>query len=885
MKSLRRFLPHLRRFSMRRRYDERLREEIEEHLALQTAENLRAGLPPAAARRQAVLKFGPVEAIREQYQAEVGSVFLQTCLQDLRYAVRMLAKSPGFTAVAVLTLALGIGANTAIFSVVNAVLLRPLPYADPGRLVSMSEAEAKGGIVGAGMSWPAFTVLGEHNRSFSTMAGLANHALALTGRGEPADMSTLAVTPEFFSVFGTNALLGRALLPDDGKEGAAPVAILSENLWRSRFGADSNLVGRTIALDQRSFTVAGVMPASFRTPFVGQTDQIWIPLVQDPLFSNWRTRPPQAHWLPVIARLRPGVSLAQARAEMETISAGLASQTAAESGWQVGIEPLQKVIVGDVKSPLLLLWCAVGLVLLTACANMANLLLARATSRSKEIAVRVALGASQRRIARQLLTESALLGLLGGGAGVLLAWGSVSAFGSLLPPGLPQFHPIHVDGSVLGFALVLSLAASLVFGLAPVLSAARSDPQTNLREGSGAGEARGSQHARNFLAAAEVALAMVLLAGAGLLLRSFAHLLSVSPGFETEHLVKAEISLPRYQYTKPEQWTAFANELMTRLQAQRDLQDSALAVPLPILDDAVNLPFAIAGNPPLPQGKSNIADYVSASPQYFQVMGIPLLRGRLFTVDDSVSTPRVAVISETLAVHYFPHENALGRHLIFGFPPYGNVSREIVGVVADIHDVSLAKKPGPMMYVPFAQEPFWGAEVVVRGRLSVAEVAEAIRTETHNIDPGLPITDIETLPQALHASVAEPRFRTLLLGLFGAIALVLAAVGIYGVISFSVSQRTREIGVRMALGAPPASVRRLVIGESAKLALCGLAAGIPAALILTHFLSALLFGVAPTDPLTFIGVAVLLTLVALTAAYLPARRAMRVDPVVALRCE
>jgi putative ABC transport system permease protein len=649
--------------------------------------------------------------------------------------------------------------------------------------------------------------------------------------------------------------------------------------------ANPQIAGRSITLDQRTFTVAGVMPASFRTPFSNQADQVWIPLVQDPLFSGWRTQPLRAHWLPAIARLRPGVSLGQARAEMETMGSGLPSQLPAESGWQIRMQPLQQAIVGDVRSPLLLLLCAVGLVLLIACANIANLLLTRAISRSKEVAVRVALGASQRRIARQMLTESALLGLLGGVAGALLAWGSVQAFASLVPPGLPQFHPIRVDGSVLGFALLLSLGASLLFGAAPVLRATGSDPQTSLREGDRAGEAKGSRHARNILAAAEVALAMVLLAGAGLLLRSFGHLLSVSPGFETEHLVKAEISLPRYQYATPQQWTAFANELMTRLQAKRELEDSALGVPMPIVDDSINLPFTIAGHPPLPEGTTDSADYVSASPQYFRVMGIPLTRGRLFSQDDTASAPPVALISETLARRYFPHEDPLGRHLVFGFPPYGNVSREIVGLVADIHDVSLARTPGPMMYVPFAQAPFWGAEVVVRSRLGVVEDAAAIRTETHNIDPEVPVTRIEMLPEALHASVAKPGFRALLLGVFGAIALLLAAIGIYGVVSFSVSMRTREIGVRMALGATPASIRRLVLGESAKLVLSGLATGIPAALLSTHFLSALLFAVTPTDPVTYIGVAVLLTLVALTAAYLPARRAMRVDPGVALRFE
>jgi putative ABC transport system permease protein len=468
---------------------------------------------------------------------------------------------------------------------------------------------------------------------------------------------------------------------------------------------------------------------------------------------------------------------------------------------------------------------------------------------------------------------------------VFLAWWSVSALTSLLPTGLTQLRSIRVDGSVFGFAFVLSLAASVFFGLAPVLHTTRSDPQANLREGSRAGDARGSQRARSFLAAAEVAVAMVLLVGAGLLMRSFARLLSVSPGFETENMVKAEISLPRFQYSRPEQWTAFSSQLMMRLQAKPGLQDSAIAVPLPILNNSINLPFAIAGNPPLEQGATDTANYVAASPRYFHVMGISLMRGRLFSEDDSASTPPVALISEALARRYFPGENPLGRQLIFGFPPHGDVAREIVGVVADIHDVSIASNPGPMMYVPFAQVPFWGSEVVVRSSLGAAEIAAAIRTETHSIDKDLPVTDIESFPEAMHASVAEPRFRTMLLGLFSAIALLLAAIGIFGVISFSVSRRTLEIGVRMALGATPASIRHMVLGESAKLVLFGLAAGIPAALILTHFLSALLFGITPTDPLTFISVALLLMLVALAAAYLPARRAIRIDPMAALRCE
>lgn len=862
-----------------------LDEELHAYVELVSAEKVRSGMSPGEAYRDTRREMGGVDQVRQRVRDIRAGTLLEKLAQDVRYGVRTLAKNPAFSLVVMATMALGIGANAAIFSVVDAVLLRPLPYLHPGQIVFMSENEPKAGVSDAGMSWPAFNLLRDHNRSFSAIAGLATHSLTLTGYGEPAEVSTVAVTADFFSLFGTPPLLGRALLAEDGNESAAPVVVLSENLWRSRFGADPNIVGRAVALDQRSFTVAGVMPRSFQTPFVGRKDQIWIPLVQDPLFSGWRTRPQQTHWLPVLARLRPGVSITEAQAELQTIGAELAHQLPTEGGWQPAIQPLQQVIVGDVKTPLAVLLSAVCLVLLIACVNIANLLLARATTRSKEMAVRIALGASRRRIAAQLLTECAILGVVGGVLGVLLAWASITAFASAVPSGVPQLQPIRVNGAVLGFALVLSLAGSLLCGLVPVLFTSRSDPQANFRDGSRTGEAKGAQQARNFLASVEVAVALVLLTGAGLLLRSFNHLLSVRPGFETEHLVKAEVSLPRYQYKKPEQWRAITDELLMRLQTQRGLEKSALAVPLPILDDSVNLPFTIAGNPPLPQGKANMANYASANPGYFQVMGISLIHGRLFSVNDTATTPPVALISEALARRYFPNQNPLGRHIVFGFPPNGNVSREIVGVLADIHDVSLAKDPGPMMYVPFAQEPFWGAEIVVKSERSADDVAAAIRAETHNIDPGLPVAKVESLPQAMNASLAEPRSRTLLLAIFGGIALVLATVGIYGVISYSVSRRTREIGVRMALGASPASLRRLVLGESAKLALFGLAAGIPAALASGRFLSSMLFAVTPADPLTFIGVALLLTMVALAAAYFPARRAMRVDPMTALRCE
>jgi putative ABC transport system permease protein len=885
MKSLRRLLTRLMNWAMRRRDDERLREEIANHIELQTAENVRAGMTPREARRQAVLKFGSVEAVREDYQAERGILFLETLAQDVRYALRMLARSPGFAAVAILTLALGIGANAAIFSVVNAVLLRPLQYAKPGELVVVPETRPQTGFTGGGMSWPTFEEVRDHNNVFTAMAGFAGHALTLTGHGEPADVSTISVTGDFFTLFGTQPLLGRTLTAADGERGAAPAVVISEALWRSRFGADDGIVGRAVALDERPFTVVGVMPGDFRTPFFNKREQMWIPLADDPLFSKWMTQPPQEHWMPIVARQRGGVSLAAARAEMKAISARLAQASPAEKGWVLGVEPLQRDIVGDVEQPLLLLLGAVGLVLLIACANLANLLLARATARQKEMAVRIALGAGARRIARQLLTESVLLGLLGGTAGMLLAWWGVSSLKSLLPPELPQLHAIQVDGWVLGFGLALSLATSLVFGLAPVLFATGGNPQSHLRESARVGEGRSSQRARGLLAIAEVSLATILLVAAGLLLQSFARLTAVNPGFATEHVVRADVSLPQFQYAKPQQWAAFAEEAMRRITAKPGMEDAAMAAPLPLVSNFVSLPFTIAGAAPLPQGSTETAHYAAVSPGYFRVMEISLERGRLFSADDTAAMPAVALISEKMARQYFPHENPLGRQMMFGFPPNGNVAREIVGVVSDIRDVSLGKDPGPMMYVPFAQAPLWGGEVVVRSNLSASAVAAAVRDEIHAIDQDLPVTDVETLPEAVHASVAEPRFRTLLLGLFGGMALVLAAIGIYGVVSFSVARRTREIGTRMALGATPGSIWRLVIGESAKLVLLGLAVGVPAALLLSRSLGALLFGVRPSDPLTFVVVASLLTLVALVAAYLPARAAMRVDPMVALRCE
>jgi putative ABC transport system permease protein len=694
------------------------------------------------------------------------------------------------------------------------------------------------------------------------------------------------VTPELFTLFEEQPVVGRVFTAEDGKPGAPAVVILSETLWRSAFGADPNLIGSSINLDKRSFTVVGIMPAAFRFPQLTESEQLWIPLVQDPLFGSWMPRR-GGHWLRVVGRLKPGVSMEQAQAELDAIGARLAKEFPAENdGWALRMLPLRAMIVGKVRDALLVLLGAVGLVLLIACANIANLLLTRATSRAREIAVRTTLGAGRARIVRQLLSETAVLGLCGGAVGIALAYWGVRVLSTLLPASVPQVNAIRVDTLVMGFALLLSAAASCAFGLAPAWFAANSNLQASLREGGGrSGESRNRRRARSVLAAGEIALAMVLLVAAGLLLRSFAKLTSVSPGFNAEHIVMADISLPQFQYSTPRQWAAFSDELLARIQAEPGLENAAVAVPRPIADGQINLTFDIVGSPASSASASRTANYVAASPDYFRVMGIPLRAGRFFDQHDVMSAPRVSVISEAMERVYFPNQNPLGKRLELGFPPDVWSTREIVGIVGDVRDVALGQEPGPMMYVPYAQAPFWGANVVVKSTLSPSSVAAAIRQEVRKMDKDLPVTDVAMLPDAIEASVAQPRFRTLLLGLFAAMALALAAIGIFGVISYSVSCRTNEIGIRMALGARRVDVLKQVLAEGARLALIGLVLGFVGSLGATRLIGTLLFGVKASDPLTFAAAAAILASVTLAACYIPARRATRVDPIVALRYE
>ncbi|HEV2388561.1 MAG TPA: ABC transporter permease [Candidatus Acidoferrales bacterium] len=885
MSRLRQWLARVAGLFHRERADQRLRAELESHLQMLAEENVRRGMTAAQARQAARRTLGSDLRIGQAWREQRGVPWVETFARDAVLGLRMMRKHPGFAALAIATLALGIGANTAIFSVVDAVLLRPLPYPHPSQLVSVFATRRPANTF-EGTSYPNLEDERAWNTAFTGMGGSNAHQLTLTGRGEPSLANTVVVSGDYFPVLQAKPLAGRTILPEDTKLGAAPVVLLSENIWRGRLGADPKIVGSSITLDKRPFTVVGIMPAGFRDPFFASTAQVWIPVHQDPVFGPlMRFR--AGSLLGVLARLKPGVSLEQAQSQMAGIAERLAANfPGADESLSIHVVLLQQILVGDVKAALLVLLGAVGLVLLIACVNIANLLLARASARGKEMGIRLVLGAGRSRIVRQLLTESVVLGLLGGGGGVLLAYAGVQAMVSILPADLPGLRAVAVDGRVLGFGLLLSLAASILFGLAPAILSADACLRTSLREGAGrSGDGGGRRRARNVLAVAEIALAMVLLVGAGLLLHSFLSLTYVNPGFDGRQVWKADVSLPQYEYSTPQQWTAFADQLLPRIQTQPGLRDSALAVPLPVFQQFVNLSFTIAGNPPLPQGVSDTADYVSVSPDYFRVMAIPLLAGRNFNRQDSIAAPPVTLVSEALVRRYFPGENPIGRRMIFAFPRDKAVAREIVGVVGDIRDKSLEHPSGPMMYVPFDQAPLWGGAVVVRSELSPAAIAAAIRRQAHAIDPDLPVTDFESISYAVQATASPARFRALVFGLLGLIALVLASAGIFGVLSYSVSRRTHELGIRMALGATPPSIRRMVLREGGILAAAGLGIGTAAGLYLTRLLESQLYGVGADDPWTFAATAILLAGVALAACYLPARRAMRVDPTIALRYE
>ncbi|HEX2189801.1 MAG TPA: ABC transporter permease [Longimicrobiaceae bacterium] len=805
---------------------------------------------------------------------------METLLQDVRYALRRLRRSPGFTAVATLTLALGIGANSAIFSVVNGVLLRSLPYPDADRLVLVAHVTREGNR--APMSPANFRDVRSESRSLEELSFWTYGGRTLTGTGDPARLQGADVGQHFFEVMRARPLLGRTFRPEENEPGRNRVAVLGHAFWRQRFGADPKVVGRTVTLDGEPYEVVGVMPEEFGFP---NKRDVWTPLEYDADFMADASR--GSWYISGIGRLKPGVTHQQAAREIEGLGARLQKQYP-ETNTDLGISPvsLYEQMVGDVRLSLLVLLGAVGLVLLIACANVANLLLARAAAREGELAVRAAMGAGRGRLVRQLLAESVILGLLGGAAGLVLAVWGTSALVAMEPQGIPRLAEVGVDATVVAFTLGVALLSGVLFGLLPAVQVTRSDLAGTLREGGrGSLAGRGSARTRNALVVAEMALAVVLLAGAGLLIRSFAVLQGVDPGFRTESALSFNVSLPQAAYDEGARG-AFYDGLLERLEGLPGVRSAAAVSDLPMGNSATFLTFEVEGREPPEPGREPASQILRATAGYFRTMEIPVVRGREFTADDRAGSPGVVVLNQAAAREFFPGEDPLGRRILLSLGPDTTaVPWEVVGVAGDVRQFGVDAEVQSAMYFPQAQAPVGGMGVVVRTTVPPASLAAAVRREVAAMDPNLPLNDLQPLERLAADSMSQPRFYMLLLSLFAGVALALAAIGIFGVISYGVAQRTREIGVRMALGAEPSSVLRIVVGGALGLAGIGVGVGVLGALAGTRLLSGLLFGVAATDPPTYVGVAVLLLAVAALASWLPARAAVRVDPMTALRAD
>jgi putative ABC transport system permease protein len=797
--------------------------------------------------------------------------------------MRVMFRNPGVTAIAIIALALGIGANSAIFSVVNSLLLRPLPYKDSDRLVWLWETNPSNGITEEVASPPNFNDWKRLGQSFEEMGAFARTALILTGDGEPERLPGLVVTDGLLSALGAQTRHGRTFLPEEDLPGANRVVILGEGLWRRRFGADPQIVGKTIALSGNPYVVVGVMAADFTSPRPGdpQPAELYIPFN-----LNYNQEARRADYLGVIARLKPGVSLGEARAEMDSIAASLEQQyPETNTGWGVKVVTLHERFVGDVRPALLVLMGAVGFLLLIACANVANLLLARAASRKKEISIRAALGASGNRILRQLLTESVLLGAAGGVLGLLIAAWGIEALIAMSPRNLPRLREIGLDGRVVAFTLIVSLATGVLFGLLPALQASNPQLSECLKEGGrDSSEAARGNRLRALFASSEIALALVLLVGAGLMVRSFAELQRVDPGFRPQGLLTTQVLLPRSRYGEGPKVAAFNDQLLERVSTLPGVESAGLIDAIPLGGGMSVLTFSVEGREPLPSSAIQDSEVYVASSGYFRVMGIPLKRGRLFAGQDSLNAPGVAIINEAMARRYFSDEDPIGKRITNSDSQTGPWLT-IIGIVGDVHTHGLSDEGYPQMYAHSAQQPGRAFTLVARSSSDPTSLASGIRSQIRQLDPLLPLYNIRPMEQLVADSLARPRFNMLLITIFAVLALVLASVGIYGVVSYSVTQRHHEIGVRMALGAKQSDILRMVVSQGLKLAGAGVAVGLAASFALTRSMSSLLFGVSATDPVTFAGVAVLLTLVALAACYIPARRATRVDPMIALRYE
>jgi predicted permease len=874
-----------RRVFRRARTEKQLDAELRFHLEQQIADYVAAGMTPEEAQRRARLEFGGLHQVKEECRDVGAARFIETLVQDVRYGLRQLRRNPGFTAVAIITLAVGIGATTAIFSVVNAVLLRRLPFRHADRLVVLKMEHIRTGTMYDDVSFPDFEDWRAENRVFAGMAlyrsadgTLQANATSIHVRGE-------TVSANLFPLLGVKPLLGRWFLPSEDKPGSDSLPIISSyRLWRQYFSADPNMLGQTLDLDNRAYVIVGVMPRAFQFPIQAQRIDFWRTIAQDnPSVMTDRGD----HYTEAIARLKTDATLARAQTELSTIQHRLAeAYPKTDSGEDVRLTPEMDELVGNIRPVLWVLLGAVGFLLLIACVNVTTLLLARADARHQEMGIRLALGAGSMRIVRQLVTEAALLVSVSGGCGLLVSRAAVLIWARFGPRNIPRLAQTTIDNRVLLFAVAACVGVGLIFGVIPGLRVSKSSLGHSLRAAdTRSTEGAGRRRARNALVVAQVALALMLLVGAGLAINSFIRLSRVSPGFDPNHVVTMSIDAPA-GYGHNER-APFFNRLLARIRALPGVVSASAAFNLPMGGKRLGVGFDVQGRPANP-GNMPVAAVTVAAPGYFKAMGIPLLRGRGFAEHDLMNSTPVVIINENLARQIFGNQDPIGQHIEPGLavgsskPPM----RRIVGVVADVKDKNLRSPAGLQVYIPEAQLPFSSTMItIVRARIAPSAIVGQVREAVRAIDKTVPVYDVRSMDQYISDTVATPRFDTLLLGIFGGSALIIAAVGIYGVIAYSVTRRTHEIGIRMALGAQKYDVLGLVIGHAMTLALLGLGIGLVGALGLTRFLSNLLYGIKATDPLTFVTVSLILLGVALLACYIPARRAAKVDPMVALRHE
>jgi putative ABC transport system permease protein len=800
---------------------------------------------------------------------------MQTLSQDLRFGVRLLLKNPGFTLIAVMALTLGIGANSAIFSVVNSVLLRPLPYQESDRLVFLSERSPQ--LEGMSISYPNFKDWREQNQVFENIGVYRRQSYNLTGIGEPERLTGGIMSADLLAALRVKPALGRSFTNEEDKPGGTPVVLLSHGLWQRRFGGDPAIVNQTLTLNGVSYTVIGIMPPDYRFP---SRVELYAPVGQESGQASWQNRGNHPG-LYGVARLKPGVTIEQARANMDAIAVNLEKQyPQSNMGNRASLTPMIDIIVRDVRPRLYVLLGAVGFVLLIACANVANLLLARATTRQREIALRTALGASRWRVVRQLLTESVLLAVIGGALGLLLAKWGVKAILAISPNSIPRAQEVGLDGRAVAFTVLISIVTGIVFGLAPALQASRLDLNESLKE-AGRGSTGRRHWFRSSLVVSEIALTLVLLVGAGLLIRSFYHLQKVDPGFISDNLLTFNVSLPQSKYSTEPQRINFYDQVLLKIRALPGVEAVGMASGLPLGNNGWQSGFVIEGRPAPPPGQNPLTEVAYVSPDYFHAMRMTFLKGRNFSEQDIKSAPRVTIIDEEFARRHWPESDPIGQQIRVGGNP-----TTIIAIVRRVKMEGLATDSNRVQsYYPYQQNPLGGMTIVLRTKGDPAELATSARLQVQSVDKDQPIFLVQTMEQIWNDSIAPERLNLMLLIIFAGVALALAAIGIYGVMAYSVTQRTHEIGVRMALGAQRTDILKHVVGQGMLLVIIGIAIGLGTAFAVTRLMKSLLFGVSASDPMTFSAVAIMLALIALFACFFPARKAMKVDPMVALRYE